>query len=59
MFKEEDDIELFLDAARETSSALSNEILEKEVNFGLEARATGEANPAPYEANLEAGTASA
>jgi hypothetical protein len=57
MFKKEDDLELFLDAARETSTALSNEILEKEVNLGLEARATVEANAAPNEANLEAGMA--
>jgi hypothetical protein len=31
--------------------------LEKEVNLGLEARATVEANAAPYEANLETGMA--
>jgi hypothetical protein len=55
MFKEEDDLELFLDAVRETSTALSNEILEKKVNHGQEARATVEANAAPYEASLEAG----
>jgi hypothetical protein len=55
MFKEEVDLELFLDAVRETNTALSNEILEKEMNLGQEARATVEANAAPYEANFEAG----
>jgi hypothetical protein len=49
--------ELFLDAVRETSTALINEILDKEVNLGLEAGATVETNAAPYEANLEAGMA--
>jgi hypothetical protein len=57
MLKEEDDLELFLDAVRETNTALRNDILEKEVNLGLEARAMVEANAAPYEANLEAGIA--